>query len=207
MYSTENRKNRPIITVLLVIFLIGLCSICALLGSGKFLITGDRVQKVGAIVVLSGDEGARVREASKIYLAGMADYVIITKSDHEDIQENRTYSEKMMRIAINEGVASDSILFTNQEAGDTIGEAREVLEVCNQRKINSILVVTDPFHTRRTKIIFTNIFEDSEITTSVHGISDHWYKAGTWFLTPDGWRKTIEEYGALILLALGSQTE
>ena len=188
-----------VIPILLLIIATGLILFWA---AGSFLITGDRVKNVDAIVVLSGDEGARVKEASKLFRSGLAKYLIITKSDHEDIQENRTNSEKIMRIAIDEGVASDSILFTNQEAEDTIGEAREVLEVANQRQINSLLVITDPYHTRRVKIIFNRILKESDISVSVHGVPDHWYKSYNWFLSIEGWKKTIEEYAALIFFTV-----
>jgi len=200
--SQKGWKKKTIYSVFPVLLLIGVCSLILFWAGGSFLITGDRVRNVDAIVVLSGDEGARVKEASKLFRSGLAKYLIITKSDHEEIQENQTNSEKMMRIAINEGVASDSILFTNQEAEDTIGEAREVLAVAKQRQINSLLVITDPYHTRRTKIIFIHIFKGSEITTSVHGISDHWYKSHTWFLSLEGWRITVQEYASIFLFAL-----
>lgn len=206
MKSESNSQNiwkkKTIYSVFPVLLLIGLCSLILFWAGGSFLITGDRVRNVDAIVVLSGDEGARVKEASKLFGSGLAKYLIITKSDHEEIQENQTNSEKMMRIAIDEGVASDSILFTNQEAGDTIGEAREVLAVAKQRQINSILVITDPYHTRRTKIVFNQIFKGSEIRTSVHGISDHWYKSYTWFLSLEGWRITVQEYASIFFFAI-----
>lgn len=197
-------KKKTICSFLPVLLLIGVCSLVLFWIAGSYLITGDRVRNVDAIVVLSGDEGARVKEASKLFRSGLAKYLIITKSDHENIQEDRTNSEKMMRIAISEGVASDAIIFTNQEAGDTIGEAKEVLEVAKQRHINSLLVITDPYHTRRTKILFKHIFKGSEITTSVHGISDHWYKSYTWFLSLEGWRITLQEYASIFFFAIGN---
>jgi uncharacterized SAM-binding protein YcdF (DUF218 family) len=138
-----------------------------------------------------------------MYLAGLAEYIVITKSDHEEIQENQTYSEKIMRVAINEGVASDAILFTDQESGDTIDEAKQVLLVSRNRKLDSLFIITDPYHTRRTKIIFDKIFNNSGVSISVRGNSKHWYKSSTWFLSPAGWRLTLGEYGALFLLIFG----
>lgn len=205
--SVDNRNKKSYYTIFLVLMLIGLCSLILFWLSGNFLIIGDRVKNVDAIVVLSGDEDSRVKEASKLYLSGLAEYLIISKSDHEEIQENQTNSEKKMRIAIDEGVASDAILFTNQEAGDTIGEARGVLEVANQRKINSLLVITDPYHTRRVKIIFSQIFKGSDITISVHGVLDHWYKSYNWFLSIRGWQKTVEEYAAILFFAVRNITD
>ncbi len=201
-FPQNGRKKLTIYSVIPFLLLIIVTSLILFWAAGSFLITGDPIKNVDAIVVLSGDEGARVKDASKLFRSGFAKYLIITKSDHEDIQENRTNSEKMMRIAIEEGVASDSILFTNQEAGDTIGEAQEVLAVANQRQINSLLVITDPYHTRRVKIIFNRIFKDDDISISVHGVSDHWYKSYNWFFSIEGWKKTIDEYAALLFFAV-----
>jgi len=198
-----NLNNRKFLIIIFITFLLGICSICSLWGAGSFLVIGDKVVESDAIVVLSGDEGDRIKEASKMYLAGLAEYIVITKSDHEEIQENQTNSEKMMRVAIDEGVASDAILFTDQESGDTIDEANQVLLVARQRNLNSLFIITDPYHTRRTKIIFDKIFKNSGKTIFVRGISNHWYKSGNWFLSLDGWRLTLGEYGAMLLLILG----
>ncbi len=99
-----------------------------------------------------------------------------------------------MRIAINLKVPSDSMLVTAGAASSTEEEANALLTLAEQRNITSYFIVTDPYHTRRTDIIFNHIFEGSGIKTYVHAVQDHWYKPTTWMFKLTGWRLTVGEY-------------
>jgi uncharacterized SAM-binding protein YcdF (DUF218 family) len=185
---------------LLVSFLLVLLFWVGLVASGAFLIVGDRVKPVDAIVVLSGDDGERVQEAVRWYKQSPSRYMVFTKTHTEDIGEGRTYSESLMRLAIDSGVPQDSMLVTAGEASSTIEEAEAVKTLAQQRKITSILVVTAPYHTRRTELIFDRVFRDTEIKVLVHAVENSWYKPLTWYLDPQGWRQTLAEYGSLFLI-------
>ena len=170
----------------------------ALILCGSFLIVGDKVKPVDAIAVLSGDEGERINEAVSLFRDNYGKYFIITKTDNEEIGENLTYSERLKRIAIDGGVASDSIFITSGESTSTFDEANAIRLLSKQRNIKSILIVTAPYHTRRTKLIFKQVFKDTEINVAVHPVRDSWYKPFSWYLSTEGWKLTIKEYGALI---------
>jgi len=197
-------KSKPFLQgcllFLLVLLVIFILSWVGLIAAGSYLIVGDRVKPVDAIVVLSGDEGDRVEEAIKWYEKGYGKYFVVTKTHTEDIGEGRTYSEMLMRIAIDAGVPADSILVTEGESSSTIEEAMAVKVVVNQRNITSILVITAPYHTRRTQIIFDREFKDTEMKVLVHPVEDSWYKPHTWYFSSQGWRQTLAEYAALVLI-------
>ena len=202
--SNSTQKSKPLLQgcliFLLVILVVFILVWVGLIGAGAYLIVGDRVKPVDAIVVLSGDEGDRVEEAIKWYEKGYGKYFVITKTHTEDIGEGQTYSEKLMRIAIDAGVPADSMFVTAGEASSTIEEALAVKVLANQRNITSILVVTAPYHTRRTQMIFNREFKDSEIKVLVHPVEESWYKPLTWYLSPQGWRQTLAEYASLVLI-------
>ncbi|PKO06641.1 MAG: hypothetical protein CVU41_05950 [Chloroflexi bacterium HGW-Chloroflexi-3] len=185
-----------LMVILVVFILIWVGLICA----GSYLIVGDRVILVDAIVVLSGDDGDRVEEAIKWYEKGYGKYFVITRTHTEDIGEGRTYSEMLMRIAIDAGVPADSMFVTAGESSSTIEEAMAVKVLAKQRNITSILVITAPYHTRRTQMIFNREFKDSEIKVLVHPVEDSWYKPLTWYLSTQGWRQTLAEYASLVLI-------
>lgn len=202
--SNSNQKLKPFLQgcliLLLVILVVFILVWVGFIGAGAYLIVGDRVKPVDAIVVLSGDEGERVEEAIKWYEKGYGKYFVVTKTHTEDIGEGRTYSEMLMRIAIDAGVPADSILVTEGESSSTIEEAMAVKVVANQRNIYSILVITAPYHTRRTQIIFNREFKETEIKVLVHPVEDSWYKPLTWYLSSLGWRQTLAEYASLFLI-------
>lgn len=202
--TNSTQKSKPFLQgcliFLLVILVVFILVWVGLIGAGAYLIVGDRVKPVDAIVVLSGDEGDRVEEAIKWYEKGYGKYFVITKTHTEDIGEGQTYSEKLMRIAIDAGVPADSMFVTTGEASSTIEEAMAVKVLANQRKITSILVITAPYHTRRTQMIFNREFKDSEIKVLVHPVEDSWYKPHTWYFSSQGWRQTLAEYASLLLI-------
>lgn len=201
---TDSSKLTSCLQNLILFFLINsLFAIfiwAGLVGAGSFLIVKDRVKPVDAIVVLSGDEGERVNEAIKWYKKGYGNYFVITKTHTEYIGEGRTYSEKLQRLAIDSGVPADSIFITDGEASSTIEEAQAVRILANQRNINSILVVTAPYHTRRTQLIFKREFQDTEMKVFVQAVEDSWYKPINWYLRAEGWRQTFTEYGSLLIM-------
>jgi uncharacterized SAM-binding protein YcdF (DUF218 family) len=100
------------------------------------------------------------------------------------------------------GVPQDSILFSEGMASNTIEEAQAVLLVAKTRNIKSILVITDPYHTRRADIVFDLEFKDQEIDTYVHGVRNSWYQPYSWFFTISGWRVTIAELASLFFLMI-----
>ncbi len=167
--------------------------------TGKFLIRSEAPFDADAIAVLSGDEGERVTEAVDLYKTNHITYFVITRTDQEDIGEGRTYSESLARIAIDLKVSSDSMFITDGEAKTTIEEAEALLTLAQNRNIHSYLVVTDPYHTRRTSTIFRKVFADSEITVRVYGIKNHWYDPFTWMFKLSGWKVTVAEYLSMIV--------
>lgn len=184
--------------LLLILSALVIISLCLVIGTGFYLSNGDPIRQVDALVVLSGDEGDRVRTAARLYQDRTGNYLIITKTDNEEIGEQQTYSEKLMRIAIEDGVPQDAILFTDGIAEDTFAEAQAILTLSQQRNLQSLLVVTGPYHVRRTSLIFRHVFEDTHIKIRVTAVADSWYKPLTWFLSLRGWQQTVSEVLGII---------
>jgi uncharacterized SAM-binding protein YcdF (DUF218 family) len=66
-----------------------------------------------------------------------------------------------------------------------------------------VIVVTDPFHTQRTRMIFREVFDGSGRSVRVHPVPGHWYRSGTWFLSVAGWGNTLREYAKMTGYMLG----
>jgi uncharacterized SAM-binding protein YcdF (DUF218 family) len=106
-------------------------------------------------------------------------------------------------VAILEGISPDVILITEKTARSTYQEAEAVLDTMQKHKFQSIIVVTDPFHTQRTRMIFHSVFAGSGLTVRIHPVPNHWYRSTTWFLSRAGWENTLREYVKLIGLLTG----
>lgn len=183
----------------LILFVLPVLGYLILVMMGSFLINSETPWKANAIAVLSGDEGDRVIEAVDLYKKNNIQYFVITKTDQEDIGEGRTYSEALMRIAIDLKVHADSMFVTEGESATTFEEAQALLTLANKRNIQSYLVVTDPYHTRRTASIFNQVFANSGIEIRVYGIKNHWYDPFTWMFKLSGWKVTLGEYFSMFV--------
>lgn len=196
---SDNRQRAyfgPWSCLLMLLVVLALCYI-ALRGLGAFLITGDRLEPVDAVVVLGGGGEHRVEEAVGLVQQKYSVWLIITEPG-ELVEGEGNGSNVFRRVAIDYGMMPDNILITRNTASSTYEEAKAVRQLMEQRGMTSIIIVTDPFHTRRTRLIFRDVFTGSGFSVRVHPVQGHWYRSGTWFLSLEGWGHTLREYVKLV---------
>jgi uncharacterized SAM-binding protein YcdF (DUF218 family) len=162
-------------------------------GAGAFLITGDPLERGEAVVVLGGGGEERVAEAVRLVQERYGLWLIVTEPG-EVVEGQGPGSQVFRRVAILQGISPDVILITEKTAQNTLQEAEAVLETMQKHQLKSIIVVTDPFHTQRTRMIFRSVFAGSGLTVRVHPVANHWYRSTTWFLSQAGWENTLREY-------------
>ena len=167
-------------------------------GAGAFLIVADELVPAKAIVVLSGGTESRMTEALRIYEDGLADIIILTETGERITDSDYLYSFDMRIQLMSNGVPSGNILITDLKVGSTVDEARAVKEVMTAQQYPSAIIVTDPYHSRRTRKIFNDIFSDTSIELYIRPVRESWFNSRTWFLSPRGWQFTILEYTKLI---------
>jgi len=172
-------------------------------GSGAFLIVADELEQANAIVVLSGGDETRMSEALDLYEDGYADILILTETGRELENLDVLHSFDMRIQLMNNGVPSGNILITDHIVGSTVDEAVAVKNLLTNRQFNSAIIVTDPYHTKRTSIIFREIFGDSPIKLMIRPVTSSWYNSRSWFLSPRGWQFTLLEYLKLVGYYLG----
>lgn len=174
-------------------------------GMGGFLVVGDPTQNADAVVLLSGGDDARLVEAAQIYQAGLANSLLLTETGTIPEGGGPRASTLLGQQAVAVGVAADAIHSTLGKSASTWDEAAAVLDYCQQEGLKTIIVVTDPYHTRRTQIIFRSVFTGSGITVLVRPARDDWYQSSTWFFSLRGWKTTLTEYAKLTALLVGIQ--
>ncbi len=165
----------------------------ALRGVGAFLIVGDRLKKADAVVALGGGGEWRVVEAVRLIKEQYGSSLILTEPGESGPGEEMG-SRFFRTVAIENDLSPFAIMITDGIQHSTEDEAAAVLSLMKKHDLKSVIVVTDPFHTLRARMIFRDAFRGSGRTVRVHPVPDHWYKSGTWFLSVDGWANTIREY-------------
>jgi uncharacterized SAM-binding protein YcdF (DUF218 family) len=167
---------------------------------GRILIVTAPLQFADAIVPLGGEAAQeRLIHAAKLFKEGYAQSFIIVNEDIKLPGIRTGYNELVKREAIWQGVSSESIVFAPGIVTSTVDEALSVRELAQREGFRSLIVVTSPFHTRRTRRIFRDTFRETGITITVQPVVGHWYKADSWWKSQEGLQTTWTEYLKFLL--------
>jgi uncharacterized SAM-binding protein YcdF (DUF218 family) len=170
-------------------------------GLGALLIVGDPLKKADAVVALGGGGEWRVIEAVRLIHERYASWLILTEPGEVKPGEG-SGSQYFRTTAVENGLSPFAIQITDGVQHSTHDEALAVLRLMEQNNYKSVIVVTDPFHTMRSRLIFRDVFKGSGRTIRIHPVPNHWYRSGTWFLSEQGWEQTFLEYIKLTGYAL-----
>jgi len=162
--------------------------------AGTVLVIADPQKKVDAAVALSGGELDRVQDAAQLYLDQTVRWVIITETGQELPQLGSDYTTLLKNEARKIGVPEDAILVTEKQVSSTYDEAKAVRQLLLKNEFKSCIVITDPYHTFRTRLKFRQTFDETGLTVRVRPVQNHWYRASTWMFSLRGWQATFTEY-------------
>ena len=128
-----------------------------------WLVVSVPMEKADALIVLGGEPLARPTEAARLYKEGVSTRVFITGIG--DAARNR-------QILIGAGVPAAKIV-TEPKATTTYENAVLLKPMLEASKVRSALIVTSPFHTRRSLATFRKVMPD--ITFGVTDASIDWW--------------------------------
>ena len=193
--APQKKSGRKLLLALAISFLVScLCGPVGLLLIGRGLLVDDRLNNADVVVALGGDGTLdRLERAVEIYQAGLAQAVIITETNStaETGQQESLYLRDQ---AIAMGVPDKVIYITEVDATSTWDEARAVRKLMLRNDWAACIAVSDPYHTRRVKLAFSQDFKEHGLLVSVTYTAEHWYRPSTWFLSVEGRQTTLLEY-------------
>lgn len=158
---------------------------------GAIMIVADPIEPVDAVVILSGDDGNRLVMAADMLDRGYVYRLVITNT-------NRPANRRLLREAEQAGFNRQNIFITDMQVDSTLDEARAVLQFARDQGWTALMVVTDPYHSFRTRLIFQLEFRGSGIDIYVRPVVGHWFRSSTWFYYPDGWRVVFLEISKMV---------
>jgi len=153
----------------------------SLIAIGATLIVSDPIEEVDAVVVLSGGSNDRLLLAVDIHDEGYAPNLVITNT-------NRTSNALLRQNAINAGFPREGIYITDVYVDSTYDEAVSVREIAIAQGWRKLIIVTDPYHSFRTRLIFQRELSESGIAVIVRPVPGHWFQSTTWFYSQEGRR-------------------
>ena len=205
MSQTIPARRRACVTLPgLLITLLAACVLVylGLRAAGAYLITGDRLKAADAVVVLGGGDEQRVQQAARLVLEAYGRWLIITEPGEVKPGQGPG-SLSVHGLAVEAGLSPFAILITPEISRSTYDEALAVRALMERQGFQSVLVVTDPYHTQRTGLIFREVFRGSGLSVRVYPVQNHWYRSSDWFLSSAGWETTVREYVKLMGFLLG----
>jgi len=156
---------------------------------GNHLVTRNELKPCDCIIVLAGEKGERVKEGVKLYKAGWGKCLIMSGGMGE---AEIPLSSLMKQQAINAGVPSKLILEENKSE-DTGEDAYYTRQLMKKYQLTSAILVTSPYHSRRSMFVFRKVFRSSGITLISYPVTDSWYNPEKWWQTKKGMKATFSE--------------
>lgn len=175
--------------------------------AAEFLIVHEPIEKSDAIVILSGSATFRERaqHAGELFNAGRANRIVLTndnlKSGWSPVSQRNPYYHELAKEELRRaGVPDANIQIMMVPIVGTHDEALKLKDYCEQQSLNSILVVTSAYHSRRALWTFRKVFNDTQkrvgIDPAVAGIETP--PTSTWWLHRFGWALVPQEYVKIV---------
>ena len=90
-----------------------------------------------------------------------------------------------------------SVLLLDPPPENTMDEAEQAAEILSSRGLRSALLVTDPFHSRRSALLFRPIFASHGLSVRSTPVQPDALNLAQWWSTPLAARRTAEEWTKL----------
>ncbi len=190
--STSNRPHKLSTigrrTILIIAAVMVVSGIVAGRGLGRWLVVQDPLGRAGAIVVLSGGMPYRAVEAARLYRAGMAPEVWLTRPWHPpaidrlgvNFISEEIYSQEVL---LHEGVPATAVKIIGPIISNTEDEVRAVGQEMRPSGVSRVIIVTSPPHTRRVRVLWRELAPNG-LEAIVRSASTDPYDAIHW------WRNT-----------------
>src|SRR5438445_13443264 len=130
------------------------------LGVGRWLIVEDTLEKAQAIVVLSGRMPMRARDAARLYNAGYAPQVWLTRAVEPTASLQKMHIAYIgedffnTQVLMHEGVPSNAIHVLEQPINNTADEIAAIAAELERERGGAVIIVTTKAHTRRVRALW-----------------------------------------------------
>jgi uncharacterized SAM-binding protein YcdF (DUF218 family) len=187
----------------LVIACLILWEIVAWMGARALIVQGD-LTRADAMVILSGSSSYRERTntAAQLFAEGRAAKIILTNDDRKagwsnSQQRNPLFTDLAFDELVRAGVPKDRINVLQEPVQSTYDEAKLLRRYAEEHSLQSLLIITSPYHSRRALWTFRQEFKTSNIAVGLNVASESQAQQPSalfWWITPRGWRLVAGEY-------------
>lgn len=193
---------RALLILFVVLIMLFLLRIPILKEAGNFLISETKeLQEAEILIVLSGGAYDRGLHAAELFEEGYAPRIVCpggnTPPDFEALGMEMLESELTKHFMTDLGVPEEKILVI-PEATSTMEESDVILEYMEGQNIESCIIVSSKFHTRRVRGVFEDKLRDAGISVQFSGAPSQTYEESAWWTNEYGLLTVNNEYVKLL---------
>ena len=192
------RRSRVVMAALFILAALYLGRVPILRAISNWLDIGEAPRTVDYALVLPGNEAGRPFVAAAMLRAGLAEKALILKTEKSADVEDGTRippHEVAWRVLRKRGVISERIVLLESQSTSTYTDAVAMRDFLEQTPPTSMAVVTDDFHTRRSRWIFRRVLADRRDDLSFVSVPTDNFSKDNWWRSKDGFIIYALEYG------------
>lgn len=165
------------------------CRAPLLTGLAEAWVVNEPAAKADAIVVLGGGLENRPFAAAKLFHDGVASTILYTDvrlSPAEEMGITLPEKEQTHRILLSNSVPETAMTVIGSSVASTYDESRAVRAWIEKTGAKSVIIPTDPFHTRRVRWVFRKQLRNTKTEIHVIAINPVRYRAEDWWRHEEG---------------------
>ena len=171
----------------------------------NWLDVGGPLQEADYVLPLGSGEDSRVMMAAAIVKAGWAPRVLVTKTVvSPEAKEGiipPTY-EIYRTVLRHYGIPDRDVLLLGDEIDHTYGEIQALAEFLQSAPQARVLIVTDGYHTRRTRLAVSYLLKDRPGQVSLISSPSDTIAPQTWWRHEEGFEEVLAEHFKLLFYAV-----
>jgi uncharacterized SAM-binding protein YcdF (DUF218 family) len=161
---------------------------------GQVLDVGVEATRVDYAMLLNGDVDTRAFAVADLYRKGKANRILITSIQDKPRQTELPVHEVARLVLVNCGVPENRIDFVDSRCRSTFDEAQTLLTFMQQHPEATFSVVTNTYHTRRTRWILNQVLGHQMSQVQMVSAQTDGYSAANWWKHEDGFTYYISEF-------------
>lgn len=190
-FDPEAQPKKRHFSLSVILILLGAPLAAALvvfLGIGRWLTVEDPLEKAQALVVLSGRMPIRAIEAARLYRAGYAPEIWLTRTAEPAASLEAIHIAYIgedfynTRILMHEGVPENAIRILEEPVVNTADEVRVVAAELGRHGDSRVILVTTKVHTRRVRALWKRL-ANARMHAIVRASRDDPFQPGHWWRT------------------------
>jgi uncharacterized SAM-binding protein YcdF (DUF218 family) len=161
---------------------------------GHWLDVGQQPDRRDYVMLLNGDPDTRPFEVADLFRHGKAGRVLITSANESGTSLQPKVHETARSILTRCGIPESKIDFVDSRCDNTFDEAHALKEFMNQHPGVTFSVVTNTYHTRRSRWVFRNVLGKEMSRVRFVSAKTDAFNATNWWKHEDGFVYYLAEF-------------